>query len=596
VSAVDVRDLRVELESGAQVADVSFSIARGEIVGLVGESGSGKTTIGNALLGHARRGARITGGEVRVGGIDLLQLRPRELTRMRGKLVAYVPQDPTASLNPALRVGTQLGEMLEVHAPAMDRRARRARLDEVLEEVGLPAGESLLERFPHQLSGGQQQRVAIATAFVLRPELIVLDEPTTGLDVTTQSRVLATVRDLCVAHGVAALYVTHDLSVVASLAHRVLVAYAGHIVEVGDRDAVFDRPAHPYTRRLLAAIPDIAERRVLDPIPGRAPSPGARPPGCAFAERCEHAADVCRVATPAPVAVAAGHTARCVRLADLAPAASRAEPPGRRVIADDRPILAVDGLSAAYGDRDVLHEVSLGLGAHECLALVGESGSGKTTLARSIVGLVSGWRGSIRYRDELLSPQVRDRSQTVRRELQYIFQSPYTALNPRRTIGESIGLPIEHFYGLGGRAARAGVERSLERVALPATAADRFPDQLSGGERQRAAIARALACDPAVLICDEVTSALDVSVQAAVIDLLVDLQARDGLALLFVTHDLALVRTIADRVMVLHEGCIVEAGATDELLDRPQDPYTRRLLADTPSLVRATQGAAALPA
>ena len=358
MSRVEVRGLRVELEgTGADIVDdVSFTIEAGEIVGLVGESGSGKTTIGSALLGFARRGARIAAGEVLVDGVDVARLRGRALTRARGKLVAYIPQDPTAALNPALRIRRQLGEVLEIHAPELTGAARAERIRTCLDEVGLPSDDDFGRRYPHQLSGGQQQRVAIAMAFVLRPKVIVLDEPTTGLDVTTQQRVLTTVRELCGAHGVAALYVTHDLSVVANLADRVLVAYAGRVVESGELGAVFARPAHPYTRRLLATIPDIAARRRLEPIHGQAPAPNARPDGCAFAARCEHAVAACAEGPIPEVALGAGHSARCIRLRELPPPA----PLGvvaRREPASGDSVLVVENLDAAYGSRPVLNGV-----------------------------------------------------------------------------------------------------------------------------------------------------------------------------------------------------------------------------------------------
>jgi peptide/nickel transport system ATP-binding protein len=362
----------------------------------------------------------------------------------------------------------------------------------------------------------------------------------------------------------------------------VLVAYAGRVVEEGTCADVFARPAHPYTRRLLAAIPDVVEARRLAAIPGRAPAPGAWPAGCAYAPRCEHARERC--AMPPPLAIAGpGHVARCVRLAELPAAAPPERAPARAGGAGDV-LLRVDGLEASYGARRVLHGVELALRSHECLALVGESGSGKTTLGRAIIGLIDDWRGTIEYAGTPLSPQVRRRPATVRRELQYIFQSPYNSLNPRCTIGDSIALPVEQFFGVRGRRARERVEEALDAVALPAGHADRYPDELSGGERQRAAIARGLASEPRVLICDEVTSALDVSVQAAIVELLARLQRERGLALLFVTHDLALVRTIADRVMVLHDGVVVDHGTTGAVLDDSDHAYTRRLLADTPRL------------
>jgi peptide/nickel transport system ATP-binding protein len=587
MSAVEVSDLRVELTGSRAdvVDDVSLSIDAGEVVGLVGESGSGKTTIAVALLGTARRGARIARGEVRINGTNILALSPERLRRLRGNLVAYVPQDPSAALNPALRIGRQLGEMLEVHDPASSKEARRERIQSVMREVHLPGDRAFLRRYPHQLSGGQQQRVAIAMAFILHPKVIVLDEPTTGLDVTTQAHVLATVRELCTTHGVAALYVSHDLAVVGNLAHRVVVAYAGRVVEAGTCDDLFDRPAHPYTRRLLATIPVVSERRAIEPIAGSAPVPGERPPDCFFAPRCPHALDVCTAKPPPVVEVAEGHTARCVRARELVADALQPTLLARTATTNGEvAILAVNELDTFYGDRQILHDISLRLKPRECLALVGESGSGKTTLARAIIGLVAGSRGRIDYKGTPLEPSARARSSQVRREIQYIFQSPYNSLNPRRTIGDSVAAPLEHFFDIKGSEARNRVDWALERVSLPRRFAGSYPDELSGGERQRVAIARALICEPEVLICDEVTSALDVSVQASIVRLLEQLQHEHDLAMLFVTHNLALVRTIADRVIVMEQGRIVEDGTTNVVLDEPQMPYTQALLADTPTL------------
>jgi len=426
--------------------------------------------------------------------------------------------------------------------------------------------------------------VAIAMAFILQPKVIVLDEPTTGLDVTTQAHVLATVRELCATHGVAALYVTHDLAVVANLAHRVLVAYAGRRVELGSRQELFDHPVHPYTRRLLATIPVVTERRALDPIPGQAPAPGHRPPNCFFAPRCPYALEVCTTEPTPLVDLGSGHVALCVRASELRGETMRANLLERPTLERGEDILTVRDLDTFYGHRQILHKVSMSLRPKECLALVGESGSGKTTLARSIIGLVPSRNGEIIYKGQPLAPKARTRPVMVRREVQYIFQSPYTSLNPRRSIGESIGLPLQHFFGLKGRKADEKVEWALDSVSLPARFATRYPDQLSGGERQRVAIARALVCDPEVLICDEITSALDVSVQASIVRLLERLQEEHGLALLFVTHNLALVRTVADRVIVMNQGEIVEGGECVELLDHPRDAYTRLLLADTPTL------------
>lgn len=589
MNAIDVADLRVEATGGGAeiVADVAFSVASGEVVGLVGESGSGKTTVALSLLGHARRGTRITKGSVRIAGDEILGRAPAGVRALRGDVIAYVPQDPAAALNPALTIGTQLTEVIAAHRKDMSGDEARARVEETLTEVKLPSATAFLKRYPHQISGGQQQRVCIAMAFLLRPRAIVLDEPTTGLDVTTQAHVLGTVKELCADHDVGAVYVSHDLAVVAGLADRVLVMYAGRVVESATAGQLFASPGHPYTRRLLEAIPDISTRRSLVTIPGHVPAPGRRPAGCVFAPRCPDAVDACRDAEPAPVEVAAGHTVACIRTREATAAVASLvldDSLARSAQGGDAPLLEADGLCVFHGRRQVLFDASVVLDAGECVALVGESGSGKTTFARAITGLHTPSAGEVRVRGEVVAAGVRDRHPAVRRSLQYIFQSPYNSLNPRQTIGQIISVPIEHFFGLHGARSAERVAAALERVSLPASMARVYPDELSGGERQRVAIARALASEPDTLICDEITSALDVSVQAAIIGLLTELRERDNLAMLFVTHNLALVRTIADRVLVLEEGRIVESGVTREVIGNPTTPYTQTLIADTPTL------------
>ncbi len=588
-AVVRVTDLRVDIGiTGIDIVDeVSFSIRAGEVLGLVGESGSGKTTIGLALLGHARRGARIAGGGITVGGQAILDASPAALRDLRGSLVAYIPQDPGTALNPALRLGEQLEEMLRVHVPDLDAPARTARMAELLREVALPDDAEFRRRYPHQVSGGQQQRLALAMAFACRPRLVVLDEPTTGLDVTTQAHVLRTVRALCAQHGVAALYVSHDLAVVAELAQLVAVMYAGRLVEFGTAAEIFGSPRHPYTRRLLLAMPDPQGRHTLLGIPGHAPAPGHRPEGCVFAPRCDLATDICAAMPPATQA-SPTHSARCWHQDAAMPGAAEPgagpESPGGARAA----LLSVRGLQASYGPVQVLSDIAFEVAPGECLALVGQSGSGKTTLARSLAGLLrEGVAGEIRLSGEPLPPGIRQRTAAARKTIQYVFQNPYASLNPRRTVGEIVSRPLHLFFDLDVREIRARVARHLERVSLNARLFDRYPDQLSGGERQRVAIARALAAEPSLLICDEVTSALDVSVQAAVMALLSDLRGEMDLGLLFVTHNLALVRSFADRVAVMHEGRIVELRPAAELFAAPAAEYTRALLADTPGLGRA---------
>jgi peptide/nickel transport system ATP-binding protein len=592
VSAVAVQDLQVAIESTGTpvISEVSFEIARGEIFGVVGESGSGKTTVGLAMLGHARRGLRIAGGTVQLGGRDILTLDEEELRRLRGSLVSYVPQDPASSLNPALRIGTQLREVVEAHGSQPDSAVAK-RVAEMMREVALPDDLAFLKRYPHELSGGQQQRVGLAMAFANRPRLIVLDEPTTGLDVTTQAHVLSTVRELATLHDVAALYVSHDLAVVATLAERVAVMYAGRVVEIGGAEELFRSAGHPYTRRLVGAIPRLTGGRSLVGIPGHAVSPGRRPPGCSFAPRCTLRIDQCEAAMPPLLPVGPGHAVRCIRAElVLAEAQSRVGDPIDMPGADEaeQPALRLEDVVASYGQDEILHSVSLSLAHHECLALVGESGSGKTTVARAIAGLHRNWTGTIALGGTELPRAARQRSNEARRRIQYIFQNPYGSLNPRHTVGQIVEQPLKIFGTASGREADRRIADMLERVSLTAAYARRYPDQLSGGERQRVAIARALVCDPTVLICDEVTSALDVSVQAAIVELLGNLQRDLGLSMLFITHNLPLVRSIAQRVAVLSQGNIVELGDTGQVLTDPRAPYTRQLLADTPSLETAT--------
>jgi peptide/nickel transport system ATP-binding protein len=588
VPSIEVRELCVELagkEGSPVVDDISFDIEAGQIVGLAGETGSGKSTIANAMAGHARHGARIVSGSVTVDGVNLLALSEPQLEPLRGSVVTFVPQDPSASLNPALRIGAQMHEMFEYHHSGMAKEERRRRLQSMLREVGLPDSREFLRRYPHQLSGGQEQRVLLAMAFLPRPRLVIMDEPTTGLDVSVQRRILGIVRELCDAHRAAVFYVTHDLAVLSELADRVLIAYAGRLVEDGPREAVFAQPAHPYTRQLLAAIPEIAERRALRSIPGSAPAVGHRPAHCAFAPRCTLAADRCWLEQPAPYPAGQDQVARCFRLAESRVSIVVADTSiEARSAVESAPLLSVDGAQTSYGRRQVLFDAAVQVSAGETVALVGESGSGKTTLAKTIMGIVPRSSGDVTYDGDVLAADFRRRAPKARREIQYIYQSPFRALNPRRTVGDSIRAPLEQFGIARGRELSERVGDALDQVAMPRSYATRYPEELSGGERQRVAIARALACNPCVLICDEVTSALDVSVQAAVIELLRSLQAEGDLAILFITHNLALVRSIATRVVVMTDGRVVEEGRAEHVLTSPQAAYTQGLIRDTPSL------------
>ncbi|WP_052466558.1 ABC transporter ATP-binding protein [Mobilicoccus massiliensis] len=571
--------------SGADVVDgFDLTLVPGEIVGLVGESGSGKTTSGTALLGYARPGAQITGGDIDIAGHDVRELDAAAVRRIRGVDIGYVPQDPSSALNPAHRIGAQLRELLDLNDLGTAAE-REAAIRAILPEVGLPNDDEFLRRYPHQLSGGQVQRVALAMVFLPRPKVLVLDEPTTGLDVTTQGMVLATLADLCHRYEVAALYVTHDLAVVSSIADRVAVMYAGRIVERGPARAIFEAPSHPYTRALLRAIPRLHAPVRLEGIAGRTPPPGSRPSGCRFHDRCEFAIDECARVDPPPVVVGPDHESACLRT-DALPTWD----PRDRIAYDTDPtakrdiVLAVRDLDVHYGSTHVVHDVAFDVAVREVVALVGESGSGKTTISRCVAGLHDQWDGEIAYRGQRLVTGVRRRTREQRRCVQYVFQNPYGSLNPRRTVEQILTRPLEIFGIAHGRDARERVAELLDAVQLRESTMRLRAGGLSGGERQRVAIARALAAQPEVLVCDEITSALDVSIQASIVDLLTRIKNERGLAMLFVTHDLPLVRTIADRVLVLRDGRVVESGLTAQVLDHPREEYTQALLANTPTL------------
>ena len=498
------------------VEDISFRVAPGQVLGLVGESGSGKSTVGVALLGLARKGLRIAAGRVCVDGVDILGLNNKDLQKARGRLVAYVPQDPASGLNPALRVGRQLREAIAIHSDSLlSGQTVEQRVTQLMEEVGLPATDAFLNSYPHQMSGGQQQRVGIAMAFSCRPRVIVLDEPTTGLDVTTQRRVLETVRQMTAEHQVTSVYVSHDLAVVAQLADQTAVLYAGRLVEHAATEAIFRGARHPYTVGLLKAVPSSARSEILVGIEGRPPRPGRWPRGCSFADRCGSVQDTCRQELPLlrDLGSADPHSVRC-HFPEPPVSVDQAKQPVPALSGSPASVLTVRNLAASYGPVTVLRDVSFDVTAGRCTAVVGQSGSGKTTLARSLVGLHTDWTGDVELSGTKLSADPRRRSKEDRRIVQYVFQNPYGSLNPRMTVRENLEEPLRYFFDLSRSARSEKVDEILQTVALSTEYAERLPQQLSGGERQRVAVGRALIVDPEVMVCDEITSALDVSVQA----------------------------------------------------------------------------------
>ena len=584
---VRVENLCLGLASGDPVVqDVSFAVHPGEILGLVGESGSGKTTTALALLGYTRSGVVLRSGSVEVGGEPIMGAGARAVRSLRGRVVSYVPQDPGGALNPSLRVGDAIMDVLRAHR---SEAASQDSVRDALDRVELGTDPRFGRRYPHQLSGGQQQRVTIAMACVCGPPVAVLDEPTTGLDVLTQDRILTELARLRSEEGMAMVYVSHDLAVVARMADRIVVMYAGRVVEHGPVDEVIERPRHPYTRALVGAIPDHRRPRALQGIPGVAVGVGEWPPGCAFAPRCEFAEERCAAAVPALAEAAPGHAVRCVRWNELEPA--QAGPQGARAATaagDGAALLEVAGLGVEYGSgrsRTVaVRDVSFAIEAGRCVALVGESGSGKTSVGRCIAGLHVPSAGRIAFDGHELAGAARERTLDQRRRIQIIFQNPFESLNPRHRVGASIERPLRVLRRLSRADADREVEALLERVRLPARVAGRFPVELSGGERQRVAIARALAAKPDLLVCDEVTSALDVSVQAAVLELLTELQRDLHLSMLFITHNLGVVACVSDTVLVMDRGSLCEAGTVTDVLSRPSDDYTRRLLGAAPCL------------
>lgn len=587
------------------VREFSLTIAAGETVGLVGESGSGKSTIALAIMRYLGEGGRVRSGTIWFDGRDLLTLPPAELRRLWGHAIALVPQNPQASLNPSLRIATQLSEPLEHHL-GLGRAAAARRVLELLEMVRIADPARVARSYPHQISGGMQQRVLIALALSTEPRLLVLDEPTTSLDVTSQASFLDLLADLIRVRNTAVLYVTHNLGVVAQVCDRVAVLYAGEQVEAGETAPIFRRPIHPYTVGLLESVPQIGQGKAqvtLRAIPGQIPALRDRAPqGCIFAARCPVVLDRCRAERPPLVALPTGGAVRCHRWPEivdgsLALFAPAAPPPPASAAHAERPLLALDAVEVHFdlprSLEDVIRQrpaeavravdgVSLAIDGGRTLGIVGESGSGKTTLARAVIGLYARTGGTIELLGAALPATLGARTRAMLRNVQYVFQNPDEALNPYLTVGETLRRPLITLLGQSDAVATQAVARLLDAVRLPADYAERLPSQLSGGEKQRVAIARAFASQPDLLLADEPVSALDVSVQASVLNLLRDMQREMTSTLVLISHDLAVVGYLADEIAVMYVGHLLEVAPSQALFHPPHHPYTEALLSAIP--------------
>lgn len=573
------------------VDNVSFALQPGDVLGLVGESGSGKTTVALSLLGY-RHAAAFTDGKIHFLMQDVLALPLTSLTSIRGRHISFVPQNPTTALNPARKIGSIFREFLRVHGISYSVCEADSLTERALLEFDFNEPDVIMRRFPHQLSGGQQQRIVLALATICKPALLVLDEPTTGLDVSTQKTVLEFLGRLRKQHGTTMVYVTHDLSVIKEVATHVGVLYAGCLVELGQLNKVFGNPLHPYTWGLLNSRPSLRQPTAI--------SSGLRgllrreelPTGCPFSPRCEYSEASCSIRSQNLEDAASRHFIACQRWREISLVRGTTEI--RHVSADHSSIvLEAKSLSVSYHSswslsvqksRPVLavDDVTFQLHRGEILAVVGESGSGKSTLAKLLAGLIRPSFGKVEIGGMEVRESVSKRLPEQRRNLQLIFQNPDSSLNPRLKIGQILKDAISSFENAEDTEISKRVEQNLDEVRLPKNYSQRYPDELSGGERQRVAIARALIVNPEVIICDEILSALDVSVQAGILDLLRSLCNRRGLSLLFISHDLAVVRALASRIAVMYRGQVIAFTTSDDLLKPPLHPYLHKLLEALP--------------
>ena len=575
----------------AAIRGISFAVGKGESFGLVGESGCGKSTVALALVRYLSRNGRVSGGSILIDGQNPYDLGEAELRRLRSRSVSMVYQDPSRALNPSIRIGRQVAEVFEVAGAA--RKEALDRAEEALRRVRISDPGNVMQRYPHQLSGGMQQRVVIAMALAVEPALLILDEPTTGLDATVEAEVLDLVSALRKELSTSLLFISHNLGVIAKMCDRVGVLYAGEMVEQGPAAEVFHEPRHPYTVGLLRCIPRRGKLKAdgwLDTIPGFLPPPGAEITGCIFADRCALVQDRCRTEHPPMYEVSPVRGSRC-HYYEKAPTLPHVE--GEELteapVRDLKPLLSARGLSKTFRisgtDIHALAGVEMEIREGETLGLVGESGSGKTTLARLLLGIISPDEGSVLELDEApLAGSTKKRTGDQVKAMQIVFQNPDSALNRRHTVRKLVGRSLSKLGGLTGKARDDRLVELTRSVKL----ADRYlgmrPVQLSGGLKQRVAIARAFAGNPRLVVCDEPTSALDVSVQAAILNLLYELQRKEGVAYLFISHDLGVVRYLSDRICVLYLGRVMELGDAQAVFSAPHHPYTEALLSAVPTL------------
>ena len=612
-TVLEIEDLTISYETRKgdveAVRGISFQVREGETVGLVGESGCGKSTIAFGIVNFLGSNGKIEDGSVRFQGNELVGLSEVELKKLRGDRIAMVYQDPMQALNPSVRLGNQLAEVLTCHQQMSKGEAWEQSI-QMLKRVNMPDSEDVMKRYPHQISGGQQQRVVIAMAMLNKPALLIMDEPTTALDVTVEAAVLDLIEELKTDFQAANIFITHNLGVISRVSDQLCVMYAGELVERGHVKEIFRNPCHPYTMGLLACVPRLGESKVeslLPPIRGRVPPPSERPKNaCIFAPRCDYVTEKCREARPGFTEVASEHLARCIyaREIEMRPRTEKRRKRNKeesyRAPTDSRQdsILSFDSLKVYYpqasnsvvslfglGEKKfvkAVDDVSVRVSKGRTLGVVGESGCGKSTLVKGIIGLEPVTDGEVKFLGIDVTRPVSMRDTRLIQEMQMVFQNPDSTLNPSYSIGKQIARPIKRFKTVPKNQVKDEVVRLLKAVRLDAFYYDRLPRQLSGGEKQRVGIARALASRPDLIICDEPVSALDVSVQAAVINLLLEIQQIFGSSMIFIAHDLSVVRFFSDDIAVMYLGQIVEIGPAEAIYAPPYHPYTEALLSAVP--------------